>query len=155
MPSPFPRLMIVLTPEQHQLLTRLSDIQGKPKAAYVRRLLDLAVPHLRALLSPLERAIAEEEAMDEGFQCALQDALQDAEEELEEQLELADFLDVQEALERQWEASNHVDDIPPPEHVQGGGVSSPEAAGPPYSNTGVRDPGTEGSKVVRLQRKVG
>lgn len=153
MPSPFPRLMIVLTPEQHHLLSRLSEIQGKSKAAYVRRLLDLAVPHLRALLSPLERAIAEEEAMDENLQCALQQALEDAEEELEEQLELGDLLGVQEALERQWEASEYVGDASAPEHVQGADASPPEAAHPPYSNTGVRDPKHGGAEIVHLQRK--
>lgn len=153
MPSPFPRLTIILTPEQHHLLTRLSALQGRSQASYVRRLVDLATPHLRALLTPLERAQAEEEAMDEGFQMALQDALQDAEEELEEQLELADFLGVQEALESQEEAPPADGDTDTSERPQDASVSPPEAALPPYSNTGVRDPEHGGASIVRFERR--
>ncbi|MFX5245296.1 hypothetical protein ABTD35_21185, partial [Acinetobacter baumannii] len=68
MPSPFPRLTIVLTHEQHHLLSRLASIQQKSQASYVRHLVDLATPSLRALLTPLEQAVAEQEAMDDNLQ---------------------------------------------------------------------------------------
>lgn len=130
MPSPFPRLAIVLSPEQHLLLSRLSKLQGRSQASYVRQLLDLATPRLRALLTPLEAAQAEAEHYDEGFQHALQEALQEADEELEQQLELLDPLGIEAAIE-------------------GVGVGSVQAAPAPTeapsSNTGVSlaDPGSD------------
>jgi hypothetical protein len=99
MPSVLPRLTVVVTPEQHQLLARLGALQGRSQASYVRQLLDLATPSLRAILTPLERAEAEEEAMDETFQEVLNEQLREADEDLEEQLHLLDPLGIQEAAD--------------------------------------------------------
>jgi hypothetical protein len=153
MPSPFPRISIVLTHEQHHLLTRLASIQQKSQASYVRHLVDLATPSLRALLTPLEQAVAEQEAMDENLQMALEQGLQEAEEELEAQLEFGDALGVQQALEAQWEESWGVDDADAGERPQTAPASSTEAAGPPYCNTGVRDPEHGGAEIVRFERR--
>lgn len=153
MPSPFPRLTIVLTHEQHHLLSRLASIQQKSQASYVRHLVDLATPSLRALLTPLEQAVAEQEAMDDNLQMALEQGLQEAEDELEAQLEFADALGVQEALEAEWEASWGVDDACAGERSQTARASSSEAAGPPYCNTGVRDPEHGGAEIVRFERR--
>jgi len=91
MPTKLPRLAIVLAPEQHRLLMRLSMLQGRPAASYVRHLLDLATPSLRATLEPLERIRAEEAALNESLQAGLEQMLCEADEELTDQLELLDW----------------------------------------------------------------
>lgn len=99
MPSPFPRLTVVVTPEQHQLLTRLSALQGRSQASYVRGLLNLATPSLRSLCRALEDVEAEQAAYDHQVQADLADMLREADEELEEQLSLLDPFEVGEALD--------------------------------------------------------
>lgn len=146
MPSPFPRLAIVVTPEQHRLLSRLSALQGRSQASYVRHLLDLATPSLRALLTPLERAEAEQEALDEGFQCWLEEGLREAEEDLEQQLEFFDPLGIEEALETAEAGSAD-------ERPQGAEPAAPEAPTPRIVIRGSETLSTGGASIVRLQRR--
>ena len=91
MPTKLPRLAIVLAPEQHRLLMRLSLLQGRPASSYVRHLVDLATPSLRATLEPLERIRAEEAALNESLQAGLEEMLCEADEELTDQLDLLDW----------------------------------------------------------------
>lgn len=58
MPTPNPRMAIVVSAEQHELLMELGALQGRSAASYVRELLDMATPMFRAVL-PLLRASAD------------------------------------------------------------------------------------------------
>ena len=49
MPTPNPRLLVVVTPEQHELLADLAKLQGRSSASFLRELLDNATPILRSL----------------------------------------------------------------------------------------------------------
>lgn len=84
MPTPFPRLSVIVSPEQHQLLADLGGFQGRSSASYVRHLVDLATPTLRALHRRLQAAAKAEDTFDDSIQVAL-DALQD---DADEQLHL-------------------------------------------------------------------
>jgi hypothetical protein len=66
LPSPFPRVSIVVSQVQHDLLTRLGGLQGRSQASYVRRALDAATPALRRLLELEERYSAAEGDMDDA-----------------------------------------------------------------------------------------
>lgn len=57
MPTSNPRLMIVVTPEQRELLGELGKLQGRSAASFVRDLVDTATPMFQALL-PIMRAHA-------------------------------------------------------------------------------------------------
>lgn len=92
MPTTLPRIAIVLAPEQHRLLMRLSALQGRSAASYVRHLVDMATPSLRAILEPLERLRAEEESMDENLQAALAEMLAEADDELDDQLAFGEWV---------------------------------------------------------------
>lgn len=58
MPTANPRIGVVVTPEQHQLLMDLGKLQGRSAASYLNQALDAAEPMLRALL-PILRQTAE------------------------------------------------------------------------------------------------
>ncbi len=49
MPTPNPRLSVVVSQEQHELLTDLAGLENRSAASYVRQLLDGATPLLRSL----------------------------------------------------------------------------------------------------------
>lgn len=55
MPSPNPRINVVVSHEQRELLADLSALQGRSAASFLRELLDTATPLLRAML-PVLRA---------------------------------------------------------------------------------------------------
>lgn len=55
MPSPFPRINVVVSQEQRDLLAELGAIQGRSAASYLRELLDMATPLYRSLM-PVLRA---------------------------------------------------------------------------------------------------
>lgn len=134
-PTVLPRLSVVLTPEQHHLLTRLADLQGRSAASYVRRLLDVATPSLRSLAARLEGIEADTAAIDENAQAAIAQMLDEAEDELADQLDLLDLCDEAEGPGQEAGEGAALADLPPP----------PEAAHPPYSNTGVRVPQKDGN----------
>lgn len=142
MPTPLKRLSIVLTPEQHRLLTRLSDLQERSAASYVRRLLDVATPSLRALCASLEGVEAETAAMDENAQAAIAQMVDEAEDELAEQLDLLEFHHG--ALEADVEDGTGA--------ALADTAPSAEPLAPPYSNTGVRSPPTVQKPVLKSVR---
>lgn len=77
MPTPNPRLMVTVTPEQHDLLAQLGALQGRSSASYLREMLDAATPMLQAML-PVYRSAAAQVAMQpEALQMAIRDALSD------------------------------------------------------------------------------
>jgi len=49
MPNPNPRLLVSISPLQHQLLRNLSQLQGRSMSSYLAALLDHATPALEAL----------------------------------------------------------------------------------------------------------
>lgn len=91
MPSSLPRISICISPEQGRLLARLSELQGRSQASYVRHLVDIATPHLAALLRPLERVSSTEAALDDR----VSDALDQLMDEADEQLDLLVSLDLE------------------------------------------------------------
>jgi hypothetical protein len=93
-------MSVVVTPEQHQLLSRLAELQGRSQASYVRRLIDLAEPSLRRVLSPLEQLEAEELRFDDDYGRQLADDLDEADRDMADQLNLLDPLEVQDDLDR-------------------------------------------------------
>ena len=77
MPAINPRVAVVVSTDQHQLLTELAALQGRSSASFLRELLDAAEPMLRAML-PVYRAAAAQVAMQpEALQMAIRDALAD------------------------------------------------------------------------------
>ena len=132
MPTILPRLSVVVTPEQHHLLTSLAALQGRSASSYVRRLVEVATPSLRALLASLEGVEAQEVALDENAQAAIEQLLDEAEDELADQLDMLDVFDTDAGAENEGlpSAALAVPEAPP------------EASQPPYSNTGVRSPQT-------------
>ncbi len=78
MPSGNPRLMIVVTPEQRELLADLAKLQKRSSAAIVRDLVDAATPLFRALRGTLQRAAAVTEAQPALVHEIVSQALQDA-----------------------------------------------------------------------------
>jgi hypothetical protein len=104
---------VVISPAQYRLLSRLSLLQERSQASYVRRLLDLATPSLQAILEPLERATAEEEAFDRDFQEQIDRELDDADEELRNQLSMFDPLELADALAAAPAQSEAMEDVAP------------------------------------------
>lgn len=92
MPSPFPRVSVVLPPDDYDLLLELSQLEGRSVASYVRRLVELARPSLLKVVEPLKRAEIERRLLDDNLQVALDELLSEAEDELAEQIDLEDFL---------------------------------------------------------------
>lgn len=122
-PSSFPRVTVVITPEQHALLNRLGVLTRRSAASYVRQLLDTAQPALERILAPLEAAAALQARFDD-------DLGQEASKWLSEE---------QAALDGQMSLLDHagfVDGEASPPATDGEEVEGGEA--PPSSNTGVR-----------------
>lgn len=133
-PTVLPRLSVVLTPEQHHLLTRLAELQGRSAASYVRRLLDVATPSLRSLAARLEGVEADTAAIDENAQAAIAQMLDEAEDELAAQLDLLDLCEDEDEPSQEGREGAARADRPGP----------PDESRPPYSNTGVRVPQRDG-----------
>lgn len=75
MPTPNPRIGVVVTWEQHSLLAELALLQGRSSASLVREMVDAATPMLEAML-PVYRAAQAQIAMQpEALQTAIRDAL--------------------------------------------------------------------------------
>lgn len=64
MPTTHPRLSIVVTDEQRDLLKALGALQGRSAASYVSDLLDTFTPTLRGLLGPLQAAKTASDGLD-------------------------------------------------------------------------------------------
>ena len=92
MPSPFPRVSVVLPPDDYALLLELSELEGRSVASYVRRLVELARPSLLKVVEPLKRADIHRRLMDDNVQCAVEEMLSEAEDELAEQIDIEDIL---------------------------------------------------------------
>ena len=145
MPSSLPRLSVVVTPEQHQLLSELSTLQSRSASSYMRHLLDLATPSLRRILGPLTEARDEEAEFDEAFADEVAELLLEAEEDLTDQLALFDLEDHTPA---EQDGSAETARTAAKRGPQPGPA---EPSLPPYSNTGVRNPEQGGSNVAILR----
>lgn len=76
MPTKLPRLSVVVTEEQHALLTRLGALQDRSAASFIRELVDTATPLFRALLPVLDAQAAAIEAQPAQLAKAVTEALQ-------------------------------------------------------------------------------
>lgn len=77
MTEKLPRLNVTVTHEQHALLAQLGKLQGRSSASFLREMLDVAMPFLRASL-PVWEAAARDAAEHPGRLLAtIQDALAD------------------------------------------------------------------------------
>lgn len=141
MPSPFARVSIVVSQEQHHILMRLATLQGRSQASYVRRVLDIATPALAALLVPLEAADEAEGEFDHDAHYALMQELREEDENLA-QLRFEDFED----LEERDDPPRAANDVGAPAATPRSEDETATIAKPahPYSNTGVRDPLPDG-----------
>lgn len=88
MPSVLPRVNVVVSPEHYRVLNRLAELQGASMSAYVRRVLDAAMPALVRLLEPLERAAAQERLLEEDLNPGIEALLDEADEAIEREMEL-------------------------------------------------------------------
>ena len=140
MPSSLPRLSVVVTPEQHQLLLCLATLQNRSASSYVRDLIELATPALTILRRKLDDVVDQEEVFEDDFREDLAEMLLEADEEIQQELELF-YASEPTAPEDAGE--------PPAAREDGraGGLR------PPYSNTGVRNPEQGGSSVLPFSRK--
>lgn len=92
MPSPFPRVNVVVTDEQFRVLERLSKLDGRSMSSFVRKTIELAMPTWVDLLNSLEKSNISLRSMDDNLEAAMQELLSEAEDELAEQLTIDDFL---------------------------------------------------------------
>ena len=75
MPTNNPRIAVVVTSDQHKLLTELGELQGRSAASFLREMLDAGTPMLEAML-PVYRAAQAQIAMQpEALQMAIREAL--------------------------------------------------------------------------------
>lgn len=92
MPSPFPRISVVVTPDHHKVLERLSKLEGRSISSFVRQVIEVAMPTWEQLLTTVEKAAIQRNRLDDGFQTAVEELLSEAEYDLEEQLSIEDFI---------------------------------------------------------------
>lgn len=133
-PTSFPRITVVITPEQHALLTRLGVLQRRSVASYVRQLLDTAQPALERILAPLEAANALVAKYDDQMAAEAHQWLSEEEQALDDQLSLLDHTGFLDGLQ-----------LPPAadgEEEEGGSQ-------PPYNNMGVRSDQTGNIRSIR------
>jgi uncharacterized protein (DUF1778 family) len=53
-----PRINVVVTEDQHQLLMELGELQGRSASSFLREMLELTAPMLKATLTALKTAAA-------------------------------------------------------------------------------------------------
>jgi hypothetical protein len=147
MPTPNPRLSVVVTPHQRDLLGALGAHQGRSAASYLRSLLDASTPHLQLLLASLDqaaRSTADLPAVMAKVSAEIAQGLAPYEQHHADQLDL--IADVLEA-NGLGDLSLAVADLIPRERSEGerGAAIAPvEENRPPYCNTGVRKPAAGG-----------
>lgn len=78
MPSRSPRINVVVSDEQHQLLSELASLQERSAASYLRELLDMATPLYRSLLPILRASSDVQERVASVLSETLETALFDA-----------------------------------------------------------------------------
>ena len=78
MPTTSPRINVVVSAEQHQLLTELGSLQERSAASYVRELVDMATPLYRSLLPILRASSDVQERVASVLSETLETALFDA-----------------------------------------------------------------------------
>lgn len=133
-PTSFPRITVVITPEQHALLTRLGVLQRRSVASYVRQLLDTAQPALERILAPLEAANALVAKYDDDMAAEAHHWLSQEEQALDEQLSLLDHTGFLDGSQPSPTADG--------EEAEGEGQ-------PPYNNMGVRSDQTGNIRPIR------
>lgn len=76
MPTALPRLSVTVTQAQSELLAELARLQHRSASSFLRELLDVAEPTLRAVLPVLRARTAALAAQPEALENAAQEALQ-------------------------------------------------------------------------------
>ena len=74
MPTANPRLMLTLTPDQYDLLSRLARVQGRSRAAVVMELLETVVPVFERVVVAAEAAQRAQVQATEGLRDSVQAA---------------------------------------------------------------------------------
>lgn len=128
MPTKQPRVNVVVTEEQHDLLRELSALQERSAASIIREMLDSAMPMLRALV-PIYRQAADAAAKQPEM---LQQAIADALSGIEANRAQLDLL----ALIAATPPGANDGSVPASDAPSG--AREADAAAPPSSNTGVR-----------------
>lgn len=149
MPTPNPRLSIIVTEDQRDLLTSLGALQGRSAASYVRQIVDASTPHLKALLAALQAASTSTQdlpALLSQVSAEIARKLEPYDDLNHAQLELiADILE-DHGLD---ELGVAVSDMGRRERSDRVTVAD---ADPPYSNTGVRLTGPRGVNRKKRQK---
>lgn len=149
MPTKNPRLSVVVTEDQHAILTRLSALQDRSAASFVREIIDTATPLLRVLLATVEAQHETLAAVPEQFAKAVAQTLSGM---------LADDPD-------QLDLVAHIASLVGSDEEREGGIGCPHRSAseertadaarsdPPSSNTGVRyaDQGGSSPNQGRIQ----
>jgi hypothetical protein len=149
MPTPHPRLSVIVTADQHALLASLGALQGRSAASYVREIVDASTPHLRVLLATLQAASRSTDdlpALLAQVSAEVVRRLEPYDELNHAQLDLiADILEAH-GLD---EMSVAVSDLGDRERSEPVPIAD---ADPPYSNTGVRLTGPGGVSRKKRQK---
>jgi hypothetical protein len=147
MPTPNPRLSVVVTPHQRDLLAALGAHQGRSAASYLRSLLDASQPHLQLILASLDHAAQSTAGMPDimaKVSAEIARGLEPYEQDHVDQLDLiADVLEAN-GLD---DLSIAVADLIPRERSEAAvraAAAQKEPSRPPYCNTGVRKPAAGG-----------
>lgn len=147
MPTPNPRLSVVVSPYQRDVLGALGAHQGRSASSYLRSILDASMPHLVALLAALDHAARSSTDLPKllgDVSAEIARKLEPFEEAHVQQLDL-----IADVLEKHGlgDLSIAVADLIPRERSEGGSeaaIAGTDEARPPYCNTGVRKPAAGG-----------
>jgi hypothetical protein len=142
MPTPNPRLSVVVTPHQRDVLAALGAHQGRSAASYLRTILDASTPHLVALLAALDHVAKSNDDLPgllANVSAEIARKMEPYEDANSHQLDL-----IADVLEKAGldDLSIAVADMIPRERSEGGSmaVALPgREPRPPYCNTGVRN----------------
>lgn len=77
MSGKLPRLCVSITREQHALLLKLSALEGRSAASYLRQMLDTATPMLEAMVPVFEAAARQAAMQPQALADAIKAALAD------------------------------------------------------------------------------
>ena len=157
MPSKLPRVNVVVSVEQHELLMELARLQHRSASSLLRELLDASTPFLRAVLPVLQAREAAVEEMPGKLEKAALGALQALLGDDPAQLDLVDHIASVMASQgaptgSPGEGAGAAADREGAQRTAAAPAPSP--AQPPYSNTGVRSDQTGNIQASRGHRQV-
>ena len=138
MPTRNPRVNVVVTPDQHQLLTALAKEQNRSAASLVREMVDAAEPLMRRTVELLDLANTARGMSQTAAREALEAVLQD----LQALAGTSDQLDLLKLLPDASDGSET-------DFAARSGATEDKTVNPPSSNTGVSSAGPKRSGSAR------